>query len=169
MASDLITAERLRALLHYDPETGVFTWRVSRHHPRAGVEAGYRRSDGYMEIRLDGRGSRHYRMSRLAWLYVTGEWPAAEIDHIDGVRANNRWSNLREATPSQNRWNGKTPKHNTSGFKGVSWHRHRGKWVANINAHRKRQFLGEFDTPWQAYQAYLKRAAELHGEYARLG
>jgi hypothetical protein len=143
----MLTAECLRELLHYDPETGVFTRRVRD----AGKAAGWLNYDGYPLIWL---GRRHYRAHRLAWLYMTGEWPKRQIDHIDGHRANNRWLNLREATQTMNNMNSRLSVANSSGFKGVSWRKSRHKWVAHIRINKKLTYLGSFDSPEEAFIEY---------------
>lgn len=121
-----ITATRLRELLHYDPETGLFTWKVARQGTRAGAFAGAL-NHGYLRITIDWR---HYPAHRLAWLYMTGEWPADLIDHINLVSDDNRFVNLRQATRAQNMHNSARPRTNTSGVKGVS--RYAGRWKAQI-------------------------------------
>jgi len=116
------TAQRVRFLLHYNPETGVFTRRVPvRAQPKAqaGDVAGYRNPQGYIKIRIDGI---QFMASRLAWLYQTGTWPLAIVDHRDGNRSNDAWDNLRLATRTQNNCNRGKQRVNTSGFKGVCPH-----------------------------------------------
>jgi hypothetical protein len=101
----MITAERLRELFNYDPETGVWRW-IARSSPYScicvGDVAGRVGGRGYRGIKID---KREYPAARLAWLYMTGEWPRAEIDHVNGNRVDNRWCNLREASNSQNNAN----------------------------------------------------------------
>lgn len=164
MAVDL-TLQALRDLLHYDPETGAFTWlvRVNSRVP-AGARAGKIDPHGYVRI---GIGGRHYLAHRLAWLYVTGEWPPAEIDHRDRDPGNNRWANLRDATHAQNQRNTAAQCNNTSGFKGVTWHKGRRKWMAFITVDGKHRNLGRFDTAEAAHAAYVLAATEHHGEFAR--
>jgi hypothetical protein len=112
-------------------------------------------------IHVNGR---HYRSSRLAWLYMTGSWPV-EIDHANLNRADDRWTNLREATRPQNNWNTRTPLTNTSGYKGVS--RKRDKWRARIKVNGREISLGHFDTPERAFIAYIFASWDHHGEYGR--
>ena len=135
----LISADELRRIFDYDPETGHFTW-VVKTHPKVtiGKIAGRRDRKGYIEIKVHNR---FYRAHRLAWLYVYGEWPRDQIDHINGVRDDNRISNLREATSAQNCSNKGMSKNNTSGFKGVSWYKPTSKWGARI----RDKHLGYFD------------------------
>src|ERR1700674_1345685 len=108
----MVLAERLRAVLLYDPETGVFTRRINRGKWKAGAQVGWLRPDGYIGIGLDYH---EYLAHRLAWLYVTGEWPI-DVDHENTCRSDNRWDNLREASRSQNMRNMKRTKANTSGY-----------------------------------------------------
>lgn len=156
-----LTAERLRQLLHYDPETGVFTRLVAlggRSGP-VGSRCECLSPAGYVQIGVDRRT---YPAHRLAWLYMTGAWPPNEVDHINGVRADNRWTNLRQATRSQNRANSRASYANRSGYKGVCRARC-GRWRASLRGER----LGLFDTPEEASRAYFAAAQELYGEFAR--
>jgi hypothetical protein len=97
---------------------------------------------------------------------MTGDCPK-EVDHINGDPTDNRWSNLREATPQQNKFNRGTCKSNKSGFKGVSRHKQNGNWVAEITHNYRKYHIGCFDTPEEAHEAYKKAAYILHGEFAR--
>ncbi|MCK9994454.1 MAG: hypothetical protein Dbin4_02974, partial [Alphaproteobacteria bacterium] len=98
-----LTQSRLKELLHYDPDTGVFTRRVqTSSNARVGDVAGCLHPEGYRHIQIDGK---RYAAHRLAWLYMTGEWPTNQLDHLNGVRDDNRWGNLREATHGQNQQN----------------------------------------------------------------
>jgi hypothetical protein len=163
----MLTAERLRELLDYDPETGVFTRRVDAgSRGKAGsVAGGYHSRGGYLEIGIDGRV---YYSHRLAILYVTGEWPTAHVDHINNVKDDNRFANLREATKAQNATNSKRRSDNTSGFKGVGYDPRRRRWVARIRYGGRTTCLGRFKTPDAAHAAYRAAAQELHGEFARM-
>lgn len=163
---DRLTQERLRALLHYDPETGVFTRVKSVRGFRAGIEAGaLHQASGYVYIGVD----RHsYRAHRLAWLYMTGEWPADDLDHINRNRADNRWINLREATRSQNNANARRRCDNTSGVKGVSLDRRHNTWRAYIVVDGRQRHLGRFKTVDAAKEAYARAALATFGEYARI-
>jgi HNH endonuclease/AP2 domain len=165
-SSELLTAECLRELLNYNPETGDFVWRVKRNSRGGGVRPGtvarYVFPSGYRGIRTGGC---LYLAHRLAWLWTTGAWPVAEIDHINGVRADNRWSNLREATRAQNARNTRRPAHNTSGFKGI--YRTSNKWAAKIRLNGKQIHLGTFGTPEAAGAAYAVAVRWMFGEFAR--
>jgi hypothetical protein len=164
----MLTAERLRELLHYDPETGVFTWRARRSNfSRYGIGdvAGCVNPVGYRRI---GWGKTYYPAHRLAWLYMTGEWPSGAIDHINCVKDDNRLANLRVATTAQNRANARKSSNNTSGFKGVVWHRKMCRWMAGIKVNGRSLHLGYFDCPAEAHTAYVKAAKEHFGEFARV-
>lgn len=151
-----LTQDRLKALVNYAPETGVFTWNMARRRCRPGDKIGCRMKNGYICIRVDDI---LYTAHRLAWRYMTGEWPSAQIDHINGDRADNRFSNLREATNAQNAQNRKR-KDNKSGFPGVR--RENDKWLAEIKVNYVGRRIGLFETPEQAHEAYLKAKHELH-------
>jgi HNH endonuclease len=162
-----LTADRLRQLLSYDPETGIFRWRVQPNsRVPVGAVAGCVESSGYRRIRIDGR---LYLAHRLAWLYVHGECPAGEIDHINGVKDDNRIVNLRPATDAQNRWNIDRHKNNKSGFKGVARDSRRlaRPWKAGITVNGRRIRLGQFRTAEEASAAYEAAAREHHGPFAR--
>ena len=160
----MVSAERLRELFNYDPATGVFTRKVSAGGVRAGTIAGCKNADGYLVIRVDGA---LYYAHRLAWVYVHGTAPV-HIDHVDTDKSNNRISNLREATPLQNNWNVGRNRRNTSGYKGVSFHRQSGKWVARIKLSGKYASLGLFSTPQEAHAAYIDAAYQRRGNFVRV-
>lgn len=160
----MMTAEYLRTLLAYDPDTGEFTWRVNHSNgdKRIGTVAGYRLSQGHWRIKIARVA---YMAHRLAWLYMTGEWPRAQIDHINLVRDDNRWHNLRQATPSQNKANQHRLKNNKSGLKGVSMNH--GKWRASLKIDGVSKHLGSFNCPAAAHLAYVVWADKQFGEFAR--
>jgi hypothetical protein len=158
-----VTRARLRALLHYDRQTGEFRWR--KHVTtsiRPGDIAGALDNQGYRRITIK---SRPYLAHHLAWLYMRGKWCALVIDHRDGDSSNNRWSNLRSATLSQSNANRRLPRNNACGLKGVSQDR-RG-WRARIHKNGQDHHLGTFPTPQAAHAAYVKAARKLFGEFAR--
>jgi hypothetical protein len=160
-----IEADRLRELLAYDPHTGLFRWRVTRTKARAGAIAGYVKSDGYVSLCVEGRA---YFAHRLAWLHVHGQWPAACIDHINRDRGDNRISNLREATISQNGCNRLGAADSKSGVKGVWFDASRNRWTACIQLRGRTKQIGRFKTKEDAAAAYERAATELHGEFARV-
>lgn len=161
MAASSLTAERLRELLHYDPETSLFTWRNDAGRwgrIKAGSVAGSPNEDGYIRIGIDGG---LYRAHRLAFLYMTGAWPTADVDHKFGIRSDNRWSEIRDATHAQNLQNRRSPQANSkSGLLGVSWHN--GRPRAQIRVGGIPVHLGYFDTPELAHAAYLEAKARHH-------
>lgn len=158
MAGQILTADYLRSILHYDPLTGVFTWAAPRPKIRVGDVAGGRDEKGYIRIRIDGK---KYRAHRLAWLYVYGEWPPQEIDHKDTIKSNNWIGNLRPANKVQNGQNRKVAhSNNKSGFLGV--HKDRYSFVAEIRICGQQKYLGSFPTAEKAYAAYLDAKVKHH-------
>jgi hypothetical protein len=162
----LLTLEDLKATFHYDPDTGKFTRLTSVGGAHIGDEPGYIHEHGYRIISVRGV---KYRAHRLAWFYMTGEWPKEDVDHRNTIPDDNRWENLREATDHQNLQNVGMPKHNTSGLKGANWHKEKQKWRATIQSNGKWRFLGYFKTAEEAHSAYCKAAQELNGEFANFG
>jgi len=134
--------ERLHELLHYEPETGIFYWKVGARNIKVGDIAGTP-SCGYVKIGISGT---IYPAHRLAWLYVHGYFPESEIDHINRDRADNRICNLREVSHVCNRRNIRNQKNNTSGVKGVSWFNHHLKWRSQINLLGKPHNLGYYSS-----------------------
>lgn len=155
-----ITAERVRSLLSYDEETGEFKWATRCcNRMKLGDKAGGVKSDGYVVIRINGLKCMAHR---VAWLYVYGEWPKHEIDHINLVRTDNRIKNLRPVTRGENEHNKYLRKDNTSGYKGVSWRAGFGKWVVQIQHQYKKIYLGSFALLEDAVATYENAAATLH-------
>lgn len=164
-ANPKVTTDRLKTLLHYDPETGLFTWKVAPNgSTKIGQTAGSFDKFGYIRIKIDGR---NYAAHRLAWFYVYGEWPTNQIDHRHGVRADNRIAFLRPATSAQNTYNTKRMSTNKSGLKGAFFHKDNKRWCAKIRHGGVPKHLGYFDTAEQAHEAYKTAAVALRGEYAR--
>jgi len=160
-AREVLTADRLRKLLSYNPATGIFRWRVSRSGVKAGKVAGRARGrKGYCQICVDRK---FYQAGRLAWLYMTDKWPKLEINHINGNRSDTRWDNLREVTRSQKA--ASTPTHNKLGARGV-WITRTGKYAARITLDGKRTHLGLFETLEDASAAYAKAAKGVFGIFA---
>ena len=158
----MVSRERLAQLLAYEPVTGLFKWRVNRGRARAGYVAGCLASHGYWFIRVDGR---LYTGHRLAWLYVHGSFPHDELDHVNGVRSDNRLANLRPASSRQNKGNTKLRSDNTSGYKGVV--RSLSGWEAQIEVDGRCKRLGIFSEPQLAHAAYQQAAVSYFGEFAR--
>jgi hypothetical protein len=160
-----LTYERLRQVVKYDPETGVFTWliRLSPNIKVGGI-AGSKDTGGYLQFMIDGR---HYLSHRLAVLYMTGQWPDSDIDHKDLDKANNKWENLRRATESQNVANTALLARNTSGLKGVHWHKRDQKWIGSIRVNRKLKEIYRGHCPAAASFAYQVAADKAFGEFAR--
>ncbi len=155
-----LTAQQLRELLDYDPETGIFTWRVRRGGlASAGSIAGSLCTDGYLQIKINGRP---YNAHRLAWVYAYNTWPADQLDHINGIRDDNRLANLREATNSQNQQNQSIRRDNKSGHPGVYWDKRARKWRAQIMVDGKRVNLGSFDDHAAAIVARASGKARHH-------
>jgi HNH endonuclease/AP2 domain len=160
-----LTAERVHELLSYNHKTGELTWRVDRsRRVRAGDRAGHRGFDGYVDVTIDGR---LYLAHRLIWLMQTGSWPAHEIDHINGIPGDNRWTNLRDVQHLYNGYNRRLSQNNRSGHKGVYYAKNAKKWHASICANRRRIFLGLHATPELAGVAYARAAEIHHGQFAR--
>lgn len=160
-----ITQQRLMEVLHYDPETGEWMWAATLSARRVtGQAAGGITDAGYRSIRVNGN---LFRAHRLAWLYMTGEWPAEQIDHVNGERSDNRWINLRAATEQQNKANTRVSANCKSGVKGVYWNRQRQKWQAKINPNRTQVHLGFFDDIDKAAEAYASAAKLYFGEFGR--
>lgn len=161
-----LTQKELKKNLHLDPETGRFTRLIrSSTSINIGDEAGYVGPDGYSCLSVN---SKVYLTHRLAWLYMTGEWPKDMVDHINQIRDDNKWGNLRECTNSQNQSNRPKPKDNTSGYKGVSWHKRNNRWISSIRINGKLKHLGTFTNIHEAAKAYNDRASELFGNFACL-
>ena len=153
--------------LSYDPKTGILRWIVNRRgHVKSGDVAGSPHNRGYVHIGISGKC---YLAHRIA-LSMSGlnVGPKDQVDHINGIRNDNRLSNLRIATHAENCHNASRRKDNTSGYKGVGFSNKRQKWRARIRKDNKEIWLGYFATAEEAHAAYLKAAAALHGDFAKL-
>lgn len=164
MNAPILTQERLKEILHYDPLTGIFTWlrRIAKYRNQIGGEAGAKTPRGYINIQIKRKS---YQAHRLAWLYVYGNWPTQQIDHIDRNPSNNRIANLRDVSATENRRNCKQPKNISSVYKGVSRSRGREKWSAQIVVNGRARYLGIFDSPENARAAYVSAAKTLNMEH----
>ena len=152
-----LDSTRLRELLDYKPETGVFTWLVNRSTTKAGSVAGHiNKAMGYYKLRIDGK---IYWAHRVAWLYAYGKWPENQIDHINGIRHDNRIANIRSVTHSQNMQN-LTKARSESGLIGA-W-KQNGKWSSRIRVNGKEIKLGYFESKEKAHEAYITAKRELH-------
>jgi len=162
----MLAQERLKELLHYDPDTGVFTWRVSKRGIKAGSIAGATDKHGYSII---GADKARYKAHRLAWLYVYGGFPCGEIDHEDRDKANNKIANLRDVEAIENRRNMPIPSHNTSGIVGVCWDAARGLWAARIQVNGRSINLGRFASKKEAAAAResAERQYDFHPSHGR--
>jgi HNH endonuclease len=151
-----LTALRARELFAYDPDSGALVWKLRSgqgvRNDLASTLAGAAHKDGYIAVTVDGR---KYLAHRVVWLMLTGEWPTGEIDHRDGNRANNAWSNLRDVSKSVNQ-------QNRRGVKGVDYVRRLGKWRARIAVNGKPMLLGFYPQEAQALDAYQTAKGLLH-------
>lgn len=158
MATAILSAARLREVIHYEPTSGVFTRKVrlaQRHQAgdRADTEITSPRMLGYRRVSLF---SQRYLAHRVAWLYVHGVWPEKHIDHINGEKGDNRIANLREADDQLNLENVRRPRSGSkTGFLGVYFHKQNKNYIARIQVHGQTRHIGVFDTPEEAHQAYL--------------
>ena len=156
-----LDAETMRHLLDYEPDTGIFYWRIQPSRSvKAGAVAGSVRSDDYIGIMVNGT---RFMAHRLAWLHFHGVWPEHQIDHIDENKSNNRILNLRDVPQSMNQHNAIKPrKDGTFGYRGVSWHKNKKRWHAHITVSGRQKHLGLFNTPEAAHAAYLAAKLRLH-------
>lgn len=160
----MLTLERLREVLSYDPETGVWIWLIA---PNNRIKAGTVLAGSiYRQVQVDGVV---YQSSHLAWFYMTGDWPPTEVDHRDLDPSNDRWENLRLATLSQNKANRRVSSRNILGIKGVSPNPRSKKnpFTACISVNGVDTYLGCFPTARAASEAYLAAAQAAFGEFAR--
>lgn len=162
-----LTAKFVREAFSYDAETGELFWAKPRsNRVKVGARAGYRDKRGYKQIRI---GQTCYWAHRVVWLYVTGEWPPGQLDHVNGDPSDNRILNLRPASPSENSFNTRRPSHNTSGVKGVTWFKPTRKWMAHITINQKFKSLGLYETLEEAAEARRLACTRICGEFANHG
>jgi hypothetical protein len=162
MATAILTQARLKELLHYDPDTGLFTWLQPANRfsmVKSGDRAGALNARGYIHIKVEGKS---YKAHRLAWLYVHGRWPEPAVDHINRDKADNRLCNLRQTNQLGNMQNKSAYRSNSSGYTGVSWHKQSQKWAAQIQYNGRNKHLGLFACPGQAHAAYLRARVEIN-------
>jgi hypothetical protein len=159
MTTNILTQARLRELLHYDPETGIFRWRVYRGHlARANDMAGTFDSHGHRQICVERK---LYGAHRLAWFYVYGCWPSKDIDHMNRVKDDNRISNLRDVPTALNCQNAVAARSNSKS-KLLGVHHTKYSFIAQIAAGGKKTHIGSFKTAQEAHKAYLAAKIELH-------
>ncbi len=161
----MVTQKELKEILKYDYSTGLFFWNVARQNIRAGCKAGNLEPSGYVRISVLGK---KYYAHRLAWLYVHGNLPRYEIDHIDGVKNNNRILNLRDVSHKTNNKNKKMPRSNKSGCVGVLWNQRRDKWIAQIKSNQEVTYLGLY-TDWFEAVCARKSAENVLGFHKNHG
>lgn len=155
----------LKSILTYCPSSGILSWKADSGRVRAGSPAGWlNKADGYRYVEIRGTP---FLAHRIAWKLTHGVDPIHEIDHRNGVRSENAFTNLREATHSENMWNCGQRTSNTSGIKGVSWDKARSKWLAQIQLHGRKKHLGRFPSKEEATEAYRKASLNLHGAFSR--
>lgn len=159
----LVRHDRLLSLLNYDKRTGLFRWRVKRSGNVSVGDIAGNLSHGYWVVKID---SKRYLAHVLAFFYVTGEWPTLFVDHRNCTKHDNSWDNLRLATKHQNGYNRPAMSNNTSGAKGVHWHKTNRKWCATIRYNGTQRLIGFFDDKNEAAHAYAEAAKRLHGEFA---
>lgn len=164
-----ITQAELKELLHYDPETGAFTWRVARGgRAQVGSPAGSKHPEGYILIKLNRVTTGAHR---VAFLYMAGSWPLEQIDHINGAKNDNRWCNLRPASHSQNCVNRHRQNRVGDGWRGVLkvGNRYQAAICVRENGKKRRIHLGMFTTAEEAHEAYLAAARARHGTFLPSG
>lgn len=161
----MLTFQRAKELLSYDPQTGVLKWKQGRRNgTEPGANAGFASKNGYVRLRIDGV---QHLAHRVAWLIHYSAWPAGQVDHKDTNRANNAISNLRVCTGAQNQQNQNLRKTNRSGVKGVSWVGPVSKWQVQVRAGGKIHHGGYHANIDDAEAAAIQLRTQLHGEFAR--
>lgn len=154
----MVTQERLKEVLEYNPENGRLHWKVKRSNIPIGTPAGARDRGKYMRLRVDGR---FYMAHRLVWLMFHGEWPKYQIDHINGDKVDNRIENLRDVPGGMNMENLRAPlRRNKCGFLGV--YKSKNRYRADLTVKGKTKHIGSFKTPEEAHAAYIEAKRKLH-------
>lgn len=155
----MLTQERVKELFKLDRKGRLVRKVTVNNKAKAGDFSTAKDRDGYLVVGIDRK---LYRAHRVVWLYVHGQWPNGDIDHINGIKHDNRPSNLRDVTRSENLQNQKVRKNNKVGFKGVWLHKQTGRFAAVIESNGKRYYIGCFETPEEAANAYSEKAKEVH-------
>ena len=170
-----VTPEEVRELIDYDPLTGVMKWKW-RYNLRPQASTWNGRNAGNQIVGKDGKGyfavqlyKRKYRAHRVAWAHFYGQWPILDLDHINGDKTDNRIENLREATVAQNGHNVGLTSRNTSGVRGVFWHKGARKWQAGICYLGQEIYLGLYVKLEDAIKRRQEAEAQYYGEYAKKG
>jgi hypothetical protein len=167
----MLTQDRLREVIDYNEDTGLLIWkfrpelRKEENTKNCGKAAGTRGPMGYIRVAID---KKIYAAHRLAWLWMTGEWPENEIDHINMIKHDNRWGNLRHVSRSQNQMNVSVRSDSSTGLKGVYYDKSIYRWRPKIMIDGKRYTIGTFDCPAAASFAYQIAADKIHKEFARV-
>ena len=159
MVTQILTQKRLKELLSYNPETGCFTRNIALKNQPAGAKVGTKGARGYLQTSIDGTV---YKIHRLAWLYVHGEWPQNQIDHIDHDTSNNRIDNLRDVSCGQNHQNRNRNTKSASSLLGVGWHKRDKRWFAHIEINGKRHHLGYYADKESALKARQNAETTFH-------
>lgn len=155
-----VSVDELKASLDYDSETGCFKWKINKGNVKAGNIAGTKHYHGYLTININ---KKQYFSHRLAWVYFYGSWPDGFIDHINGIKTDNRIVNLRTVSYTGNNQNlRRSKKTNKSGLLGVSWHKKTKKWQASIRINGVCTSLGYFDDPNEAHEMYVHAKRKHH-------
>lgn len=166
MAINIITHEELIYKVSYNPETGLFFWNHNfGSRAAAGEVIGSDDMHGYKTVRLNKKS---YKLHRLAWFYVNAEWPKGDIDHINGMRSDNRISNLRDVTRKINLENRTVSSKNACGLYGVYYDKRKKKYYSAISQNNKKIHLGMFETPEAAHAAYLQAKINSHAGFVSM-
>jgi hypothetical protein len=167
MTEQILTQEKLKTLLSYDPDTGVLTWQSKPSRGiKVGRQAGTPTSQGYLALQIN---KKKMLVHRAIWFYVHGVWPPEEIDHINHVRDDNRLCNLRLANRLENSHNTQKHEKNLSGHKGVAWHNRNKKWQVQMRFAGKNYYVGQFSDLQDAIQARLQTETKLYADHNLYG
>lgn len=162
----MLTQEKLREILHYDPDSGAWTWiKPASYNVEVGQAAGTVSFYGYRIITINRK---KYRSARLAHLYMTGSWPVFEADHENRCKLDDRWDNIRDLSRSENALNRDTQSNNESGTRGVHWDFDRSKWFVQVKKDNVTHFIGRYDDFDEAVSARDEAVKKIHGDFAVL-